>query len=58
MKIQLNTSDDNPGISLEKSPQTDKFQETKLFTKGGAVVPTSNFEPLIWVAEFEKHLSC
>ena len=54
MKIQLNTSDDNPGISLEKSPQTDKFQETKLFTKGGAVVPTSNFEPLIWVAEFEK----
>lgn len=54
MKIQLNTSDDNPGISLEKSPETDKFQETKLFTKGGAVVPTSNFEPLIWVAEFEK----
>lgn len=54
MKIQLNTSDDNPGISLEKSPETDKFQEIKLFTKGGAVVPTSNFEPLIWVAEFEK----
>ncbi|MGP1486058.1 MAG: HAL/PAL/TAL family ammonia-lyase [Campylobacter sp.] len=54
MKIQLNTSDDNPGISLDRSPETNKFQETKLFTKGGAVVPTSNFEPLIWVAEFEK----
>ncbi|CZE46289.1 HAL/PAL/TAL family ammonia-lyase [Campylobacter geochelonis] len=54
MKIQLNTSDDNPGISLKTSPQTDKFQETKLFTKNGAVVPTSNFEPLLWVVEFEK----
>lgn len=54
MKIQLNTSDDNPGISLSTSPETNKFQETKLFTKNGAVVPTSNFEPILWVAEFEK----
>lgn len=54
MKIQLNSSDDNPGISLEKSSETDKFQEKKLFTKDGAVVPTSNFEPLLWVIEFEK----
>lgn len=54
MKIQLNSSDDNPGISLEKSSETDKFQEKKLFTKNGAVVPTSNFEPLLWIIEFEK----
>ncbi|AQW81440.1 HAL/PAL/TAL family ammonia-lyase [Campylobacter pinnipediorum] len=54
MKIQLNTSDDNPGISLSMNPETDKFQETKLFTKNGAVVPTSNFEPIMWVVEFEK----
>lgn len=54
MKIQLNSSDDNPGISVGTKPQTDKFQETKLFTKNGAVVPTSNFEPLMWVLEFEK----
>lgn len=54
MKIQLNSSDDNPAISFEKSPESDKFQENKLFTKDGAVVPTSNFEPLLWVVEFEK----
>lgn len=56
MKIQLNSSDDNPGISVGTKPETDKFQENKLFTKNGigAVVPTSNFEPLIWVVEFEK----
>ncbi|QCD44483.1 HAL/PAL/TAL family ammonia-lyase [Campylobacter mucosalis] len=54
MKIQLNSSDDNPGISLANKSETDKFQEKKLFTKDGAVVPTSNFEPLLWVLEFEK----
>ncbi|MDO5045399.1 HAL/PAL/TAL family ammonia-lyase [Campylobacter sp.] len=56
MKIQLNSSDDNPGISVGTKPETDKFQENKLFTKNGmgAVVPTSNFEPLMWVLEFEK----
>ncbi|MBR8465064.1 aromatic amino acid lyase [Campylobacter sp. faydin G-140] len=54
MKTQLNSSDDNPGIYLGKKPQNAKFQESKLFTNGGAVVPTSNFEPLLWVVEFEK----
>ena len=54
MKIQLNSSDDNPGIFIGEQPAGVKFQESKLFTKGGAVVPTSNFEPLLWVIEFEK----
>ncbi|MFC2586936.1 MAG: histidine ammonia-lyase [Campylobacter sp.] len=54
MKIQLNSSDDNPGIFIGEQPANAKFQESKLFTKGGAVVPTSNFEPLLWVIEFEK----
>ncbi|PSM51793.1 aromatic amino acid lyase [Campylobacter blaseri] len=54
MKIQLNSSDDNPGISLQNNKETDKYQETKLYTKDGAVVPTSNFEPILWVVEFEK----
>ena len=54
MKIQLNSSDDNPGIFIGEQPAGAKFQESKLFTKGGAVVPTSNFEPLLWVIEFEK----
>lgn len=53
LKIQLNSSDDNPGISFLDA-QNENFQEAKLFTKGGAVVPTSNFEPLLWVVEFEK----
>lgn len=54
MKIQLNSSDDNPGIFIGDKPKDAKFQESKLFTKDGAVVPTSNFEPLLWVVEFEK----
>ena len=54
MKIQLNSSDDNPGIFIGDKPANTKFQESKLFTKDGAVVPTSNFEPLLWVVEFEK----
>jgi len=54
MKIQLNSSDDNPGIFIGEQPTGAKFQESKLFTKDGAVVPTSNFEPLLWVIEFEK----
>lgn len=54
MQIQLNSSDDNPGIYIGKSSKDASFQENKLFTNGGAVVPTSNFEPLLWVVEFEK----
>lgn len=55
LSIQLNSSDDNPGISINSKPQTSSFQETKLYTKsGGAVIPTANFEPIIWVVEMEK----
>lgn len=55
LKIQLNSSDDNPGISLNPINETKTFQESKVFTKEGqAVIPTSNFEPIIWVLELEK----
>lgn len=54
IKIQLNSSDDNPGIFIGKSNKSAKFNESKLFTENGAVVPTSNFEPILWVLEFEK----
>lgn len=54
MKIALNSSDDNPGIFIGESSKDAKFMEKKLFTKGGAVVPSANFEPLLWVVEFEK----
>lgn len=54
IKIQLNSSDDNPGIFIGEVDKKAKFNESKLFTDDGAVVPTSNFEPILWVLEFEK----
>lgn len=55
MKIQLNSSDDNPGVNLDVSTPKNSYQE-KFFVKNGksAVVPNSNFEPLLWVFELEK----
>ncbi len=58
MKIQWNSSDDNPGIAIDVVPSTDRFQEKKVYAKHngvqGAVVPTANFEPVTWAVEFEK----
>lgn len=55
LKIQLNSSDDNPGINIKPKNETNTYSENKVFTKaGGALVPTSNFEPIIWVLELEK----
>lgn len=53
MKTQLNSSDDNPGIFIGE-PDKSEFSQTMLFTKNGAVVPSANFEPILWVLEFEK----
>ena len=61
MKIQWNSSDDNPGVVIDPKASPDDFntfQEKKVYVnhKGvkGAVVPVSNFEPIVWVVEFEK----
>lgn len=55
LSIQLNSSDDNPGVAIKAKNETNSEQESKIFTKaGGAIVPTSNFEPIIWVLELEK----
>lgn len=58
MKIQWNSSDDNPGVAVDVVSKTNRFQESKVYVDGenfkGAVVPTSNFEPLPWVIAFES----
>lgn len=56
--IQLNSSDDNPGVVLDVTPPSDRQQETIGYvSKGelkGAVLPGANFEPLPWVLAFEQ----
>ncbi len=56
--IQLNSSDDNPGVAVNVTPKSDRYQETKSYvtTSGaaGAVLPSANFEPLPWVIAFEQ----
>lgn len=56
--VQLNSSDDNPGVAVGVKPKGDRFQEKKSYvtTEGGsgAVLPSANFEPLPWVIAFEQ----
>lgn len=57
MNIQFNSSDDNPGISLDAKKTGTTYEETSTYinTKSsGALLRTSNFEPIAWVIEFEK----
>ncbi len=59
MKLQWNTSDDNPGIAIDVESKSNRYQEKKVYVKTdnfkGAVVPNSNFEPMAWVVEFEAN---
>jgi histidine ammonia-lyase len=56
--IQLNSSDDNPGVAVNVTPKSNRYQETKSYVTtsagGGAVLPSANFEPLPWVIAFEQ----
>ena len=57
MNIQFNSSDDNPGISLDAKKAGSSYQEKNTYVEGkdsGALLRTSNFEPMPWVIEFEK----
>lgn len=55
MKIQFNSSDDNPGVLISPKANGQTPEELKFKVKGGgAVVPTANFDPLIWVVGLEK----
>lgn len=56
--IQLNSSDDNPGVVLDVTAPSQRAQESIGYvSKGdlkGAVLPGANFEPLPWVVSFEQ----
>lgn len=68
LTIQLNSSDDNPGVALNVDPPSNRPEELSHYAseKGlkGAVIPSANFSPLPWVISFEKvaiaiaHASC
>lgn len=56
--LQLNSSDDNPGVSVGVKPKSDLYQATRSYVNRdghmGAVLPTANFEPLPFVLSFEE----
>lgn len=58
LTIQLNSSDDNPGVAVGVTPKGQRWQEKKSYvtstTNPGAVLPSANFEPLPWVIAFEQ----
>lgn len=59
LTIQLNSSDDNPAVIINISPnKNDGTQEKNYYIKDnqltGAVIPTANFEPIVWILNFEE----
>ena len=56
--IQLNSSDDNPGVATDVTPPSNRAQEAIGYVDSsglrGAVLPSANFEPLPWVLAFEQ----
>lgn len=54
LTIQLNTSDDNPGVLVNGAKGATEQEKIMLVQGGGAVVPNSNFDPVIWVLALEK----
>lgn len=56
LTIQLNSSDDNPGVAVDVRPKSQRWQEKKSYVvadMAGAVLPSANFESLPWVIAFE-----
>lgn len=58
LTIQLNSSDDNPGIALDVNAPSQRAQDAYGYVDSngvkGAVLPSANFEPLPWVLAFEQ----
>ncbi|MGH8781638.1 HAL/PAL/TAL family ammonia-lyase [Paraburkholderia sp.] len=58
IEIQLNSSDDNPGVAVGVKPKSDLWQAKRSYLQGkdvyGAVLPNANFEPLPFVLSFEE----
>ena len=52
LQVQLNSSDDNPGVAVGVTPKSNRAQDAAGYVGGGAVLPTANFEPLPWVLAF------
>lgn len=58
MIINLNSSDDNPAVLLDVVPTEDSTPvEKQYYIKDGpvvgAIIPSANFEPEIWVVKYE-----
>ncbi|MEK2605707.1 HAL/PAL/TAL family ammonia-lyase [Burkholderia arboris] len=55
LQVQLNSSDDNPGVAVGVTPKSSRAQDAAGYVDGGgAVLPSANFEPLPWVLAFEQ----
>ncbi|KQP35784.1 histidine ammonia-lyase [Pseudorhodoferax sp. Leaf274] len=58
LNIQLNSSDDNPGVAVDVTPHSNRAQESRGYVKAadiqGAVLPSANFDPLPWVVAFQE----
>ncbi|CAI0846467.1 histidine ammonia-lyase [Serratia proteamaculans] len=56
--VQLNSSEDNPGVALDVTAPSQRPQEAIGYVSQGdlqgAVLPSANFEPLPWVLAFEQ----
>lgn len=53
--LQINMTDDNPGTSIDATTESDLYAIKQYYLKKGkgALFPTSNFESLPWVFDFE-----
>lgn len=58
LKIQLNSSDDNPAVVLDVVSPSNRNEEASYYINEGgirgAVIPTANFSPLPWVISFQE----
>ncbi|MGB3405060.1 MAG: aromatic amino acid ammonia-lyase [Microcoleaceae cyanobacterium] len=58
LKIQLNSSDDNPAVVLNVVSPSNRYEEASHYVSEGeiqgAVIPTANFSPLPWVISFQE----
>jgi histidine ammonia-lyase len=58
IELQLNSSDDNPGVNVGVKPESDLWQARRSYLESkdvyGAVLPNANFEPLPFVLAFEQ----
>ncbi len=59
LTIQLNSSDDNPAVIIDISPNENASPQEKTYyvsdgKLSGAVIPTANFEPISWVLNIER----